>query len=397
MAHALSPTGNDAPDVCDWGTADRAIHPEEKHDMERDTERNRPGASQPADVHPTPLRIQRGARVTGPDGPLGSLLQLIVSQDTGELRRLVVRGEAGLDFELPADRIASATGDEIRLTIGPRDLANHPEFARPFTPERYASRAGSAGDDDAETGESGASGATLTERRLYTLRIADPDAPPTSVGAFRQLVPLAALGMLVGGAAGGLAYILARRRNASRTANFALGDASAQINTALGNTLAYANTLTLALNAAARALWASRPRVPPMRLRPRSQPATVPVAERLRRPVRAARRGAASRLRGGRQFSRRVRWLRRGLYFGIALGILFAPEPGRELRRRLAYALRSTSEPDSPLARRRPPERGVAPTRGGAPDRASGAPADADLWGAPPERAAQRFDPPAGL
>ncbi|HEV7127902.1 MAG TPA: hypothetical protein VGN32_10720, partial [Ktedonobacterales bacterium] len=303
--------------------------------MDRDDEQKRQGANQ------SPLEIKRGARVVGPDGPVGALRQLIVSQDTGELRRLVVRGEAGLDFELPADHIASATGDEIRLTIGPRDLADHPDLARPFAPERYASREGNEFNYVEETSDPVAGGTTLTESRLYTLRITDLDAQPESGRALRQLAPLAVVGVLVGGAAGGLAYLLVRRRNAqvaqvatlmrasrlkaawrpgmratrarlsqlgsqdaarkaSRAVSSALSDALGYANTALSDTLAYTNTLAIALSAAGRAWWASRSRVPRLRLRP--QAAIAPISERIQKPVRAVRRTAAARRRGGRRF-----------------------------------------------------------------------------------------------
>lgn len=83
------------------------------------------------------FRIERGAQVLGTDGMLGTVHQVVMDQQSGTLQSLVVRGEAGMDYELPSALIETATGDEVRLNIGRADLANHPNLAQPYAPENY--------------------------------------------------------------------------------------------------------------------------------------------------------------------------------------------------------------------------------------------------------------------
>lgn len=83
------------------------------------------------------FRIERGAQVVGTDGALGTVEQIVVDRETGEVQSLVVRGEAGMDFDLPADRIESASGDHVYLSIGRADLAAHPELAPPHRAELF--------------------------------------------------------------------------------------------------------------------------------------------------------------------------------------------------------------------------------------------------------------------
>ena len=84
------------------------------------------------------FRIERGAQALGTDGPLGTVQQVVVDRETGELQSLVVRGEAGMDYELPADSVETATGDEVRLSIGRKDLAARPSLAQPYNPDLYS-------------------------------------------------------------------------------------------------------------------------------------------------------------------------------------------------------------------------------------------------------------------
>lgn len=84
------------------------------------------------------FRIERGAQVLGTDGLLGTVHQVVMDQMSGRLQSLVVRGEAGMDYELPAAYIETSTGDEVRLNIGRADLINHPNLAHPYEPEMYA-------------------------------------------------------------------------------------------------------------------------------------------------------------------------------------------------------------------------------------------------------------------
>ena len=325
-----------------------------------------------------PLRIERGARVLGPDGQLGTLRQMIVSQDTGDLRRLVVRSEAGMDIELPASSIIRASGDEIRLTIGLRDLAEHPELARPFAAERYEHGGGDSGVEAAFDTPSAST--LLTEGQVAAMS----GSAPAPGNGLLSVVPLAAIGILVGGSIGGLAYLLTRRRQRVEIAVVApagglsgamdgmrrtwdqvrqgatasrLRDASQAATATTSDLLARASTLSAALAASAGALWRNRPNItlptmptmPAMptlptislpTLRRPAAPDTAAITERVRKPVRQARKAVARQRRGARRFARRVRWLRNGLILGAVIGILYAPEPGQESRRRIGRAVR---------------------------------------------------------
>lgn len=84
------------------------------------------------------VRIERGAKVVGTDGPLGEVEQIIVDPDTSQITNLVVRRDDGREYELPADRIARVTSGTVRLSLGQNDLTEHPELARPYNPEKYA-------------------------------------------------------------------------------------------------------------------------------------------------------------------------------------------------------------------------------------------------------------------
>ncbi len=85
------------------------------------------------------LRVQRGAEVVGTDGSLGTVELVVIDRTTGELQSLVLRGEAGMDIQLPSDLVESATGDHVYLSIGKADLAAHPEIATPHNPDAYVS------------------------------------------------------------------------------------------------------------------------------------------------------------------------------------------------------------------------------------------------------------------
>jgi hypothetical protein len=85
------------------------------------------------------LRVQRGAEVVGTDGSLGTVELVVIDRATGELQSLVLRGEAGMDIQLPSDLVESATGDHVYLSIGKADLAAHPEIATPHNPDAYVS------------------------------------------------------------------------------------------------------------------------------------------------------------------------------------------------------------------------------------------------------------------
>ena len=83
-------------------------------------------------------RIERGAAAQGTDGLLGTVEQIVVDRDTGELRALIVRSaDGGSEFELPAEHVQRATGDQVFLDIGRADMARRPELATPYDPAQY--------------------------------------------------------------------------------------------------------------------------------------------------------------------------------------------------------------------------------------------------------------------
>ncbi|HKV85993.1 MAG TPA: PRC-barrel domain-containing protein [Ktedonobacterales bacterium] len=96
---------------------------------------NTPDSTRGDIVH---YRIERGAAALGTDGPLGTVEQIVVDRETGELRALIVRsGDGGSEFELPAEHVQSATGDQVQLNIGRADMAARPELATPYDPSQY--------------------------------------------------------------------------------------------------------------------------------------------------------------------------------------------------------------------------------------------------------------------
>lgn len=96
---------------------------------------NTPDSSQANIVQ---YRIERGAAAIGTDGPLGSVEQIVVDRESGELRALIVRsGDGGSEFELPAEHVRSATGDQVHLDIGSADMATRPDLATPYDPSQY--------------------------------------------------------------------------------------------------------------------------------------------------------------------------------------------------------------------------------------------------------------------
>jgi len=84
------------------------------------------------------FRIERGARAEASDGPLGSVEQIVVDRDTGELRALVIRAaDGGPEFELPASTIQHATGDQVFLAVSLREIAHTPHLTQPYDPAQY--------------------------------------------------------------------------------------------------------------------------------------------------------------------------------------------------------------------------------------------------------------------
>lgn len=83
-------------------------------------------------------RIERGAEAVGSDGPLGTVEQIVVDRESGELRALIIRGaDGGSEFELPAEHVQRATGDHVYLDVGRTDIAREPDLATPYDPSQY--------------------------------------------------------------------------------------------------------------------------------------------------------------------------------------------------------------------------------------------------------------------
>lgn len=84
------------------------------------------------------MRIERGAVAMGTDGPLGSVEQIVMDENTGELRAIVVSRGAD-EVEIAATHIVpgSAVGRQLDLDIGMVDIRANPELARPYDPKRY--------------------------------------------------------------------------------------------------------------------------------------------------------------------------------------------------------------------------------------------------------------------
>jgi hypothetical protein len=137
------------------------------------------------------FRIERGAQVLGPDGTLGTVEQIVVDRDSGTLQSLVVRGEAGENFELPADRIERASGQEVHLSIGRADLASQPELVRPYTPEQYVPVDEGAVVPPSRVAKMEPDAPVLTEMESDAVEIATPTGPhdlatPPPVGSDAQ-------------------------------------------------------------------------------------------------------------------------------------------------------------------------------------------------------------------
>jgi hypothetical protein len=89
------------------------------------------------------MSIERGAVVMGTDGPLGTIEQIVMDENTGELRALILRGgHSGADtedVEIAAAHVVpgTAVGQQVNLDIGMADIRAHPELAHPYDPHQY--------------------------------------------------------------------------------------------------------------------------------------------------------------------------------------------------------------------------------------------------------------------
>ena len=84
--------------------------------------------------------LERGMAAVGPDGPFGTIEQIVVERGTGALRSLIIRGtDSGAEFELPAQHVdkARTTGQQVFFDIGRADLARQPGLASSYDPDQY--------------------------------------------------------------------------------------------------------------------------------------------------------------------------------------------------------------------------------------------------------------------
>ncbi|MCS7173191.1 MAG: BON domain-containing protein [Armatimonadetes bacterium] len=80
------------------------------------------------------LEIRLGARVEATDGPAGQVTQVVISPRERRIRALVVRDPAGREVLVPVDRVADATEEVVRLTLGLSDLGQ----LDPYRPADHA-------------------------------------------------------------------------------------------------------------------------------------------------------------------------------------------------------------------------------------------------------------------
>ncbi len=87
------------------------------------------------------VHIERGAVAMGTDGPLGTIEQIVMDGNTGELRALVIGGgQSGMsEVAIAATHVVpgATVGHQVNLDIGMADIRAHPELALPYDPKQY--------------------------------------------------------------------------------------------------------------------------------------------------------------------------------------------------------------------------------------------------------------------
>src|SRR5262245_54381000 len=89
------------------------------------------------------VHVERGAVVMGTDGPLGTVEQIVMDENSSELRALIVHGEriggVPADVEIAASHVVpgTAVGQQVVLDIGLADIRTHPDLVRSYDPKRY--------------------------------------------------------------------------------------------------------------------------------------------------------------------------------------------------------------------------------------------------------------------
>jgi hypothetical protein len=134
-------------------------------------------------MHVVQFRIERGDRVTCTDGPLGHVVQIVVTPDTRQLRALIVReDDSAREVELEASLIVRALMHQVELCIGHGDLSVHPEIASPYDPSHYVPMVEGTGPSNAAAGWASAQTdravVTAVEQDAAQLVSARPDLAP---------------------------------------------------------------------------------------------------------------------------------------------------------------------------------------------------------------------------
>lgn len=96
------------------------------------------GAPDPSEMNIARFHIERGAAVMGTDNQIGTVEQIVIDRESGELRALIVRSPDELaEFELSARHILSSTGEHVYVDVGRGDIAMHPELVTAYDPAQY--------------------------------------------------------------------------------------------------------------------------------------------------------------------------------------------------------------------------------------------------------------------
>ena len=94
--------------------------------------------SHTGETHLASLRIERGAEALGVDNArLGTVEQVVVDRETGEMRALVVRAADGVEREVSVAQVERATGMQVYLRFGQRDFTGRSDLARSYDPAQY--------------------------------------------------------------------------------------------------------------------------------------------------------------------------------------------------------------------------------------------------------------------